>query len=327
MAESPSTENFTLGKGVLYFEQKIGGVSQGERDLGNAPAFSYSVSLDHLEHYSSRGGLKALDKDIISQVTPEIKFTLDEINKENFAMTSLGSIAEITQSAGSVVKEAITAHLDRRSQLAFRNVGAKAIPVSAITTAFVPGEIVTGATSTATATVISSTSASILVVNQSGTFAAESLTGSIAGAATATGDSIFASGSLLIQDATDTTTYVAGTDYEIDTTLKDDVIGRVKILSGSIVEGDVLHVTYEHGTATYTEIKAFASTTLEGQVRFISDNPVGTNSELNIWNVSLSPDGDTSMIGEDWSTLGFTGKVLRDVANHPDSPYYTMILA
>jgi hypothetical protein len=66
----------------------------------------------------------------------------------------------------------------------------RAIPVSAIATPFVKGEIVTGVTSTETATVAKDTESTdtfILVTGASGAFQAEALTGSIAGAGTSTG--------------------------------------------------------------------------------------------------------------------------------------------
>ena len=64
---TPSADNYVLGKGVVYFNMKdpITGLYTGERDLGNAPAFSLNVSTEKLEHYSSRGGLKAKDKQVI----------------------------------------------------------------------------------------------------------------------------------------------------------------------------------------------------------------------------------------------------------------------
>jgi hypothetical protein len=66
----------------------------------------------------------------------------------------------------------------------------QSIPVSAIATPYVKGEIVTGGTSTFFGTVAKdteSTDAFILVTGATGAFQAEALTGSIAGAATATG--------------------------------------------------------------------------------------------------------------------------------------------
>jgi len=32
------------------------------------------------------------------------------------------------------------------------------------------------------------------------------------------------------------------------------------------------------------------------------------------------------MIGDDWSTLGFTGEILKDEIGHPDSPYMNILM-
>ena len=254
MANTPSTDNYTLGKGVVYFDKKdqATGLYRGERDLGNAPEFSFNIALEKLEHFSSRGGLKSKDKEIISQITPGVTFTLDEINKENIAMLSLADIAEVVQVAGSAVDAPHKAHLDRRINLDHRDVT-----------------------------------------------------------------------SVIITDAaTGMETYVNGTDYVVDATLKDDKIGRVLILStGSIAEDENLLISYDYADITYTEIQAFKQTVIEGRLRFVSDNPVGTQQELEIWRVSITPSGDTAMIGDDWSTLGFVGEILKDATLHPNSPY------
>ena len=251
MATSPNTDNYTLGKGVVYFDKLEGATYMGERDLGNAPEFSFNIALEKLEHFSSRGGLKSKDKEIISQITPGITFTLDELSKENLAMLTLADIVEITQTTASVTNESHIARLDKRVSLAYRD-------ISAVT----------------------------------------------------------------VTDAGAATTFVQGQDYEIDTELKDDAIGRILILaSGSITEALPLEISYTYGTLTYTQIQAFNNTVIEGRLRFVSDNPVGTQQELEIWRVSLTPSGDTAMIGDDWSTLGFTGEILKDSNGHPSSPY------
>ena len=53
-------ENYTLGKGILYFDRynPDTGTYSGWRDLGNAPSFSFTVNIEKLEHFSSRGGLR-----------------------------------------------------------------------------------------------------------------------------------------------------------------------------------------------------------------------------------------------------------------------------
>lgn len=337
MAVSPNTDNYTLGKGVVSFNQKnlATGLYTGERDLGNAPAFSFNIALEKLEHFSSRGGLKAKDKEIISQITPGVSFTLDEINKENLALLTLAEMNEVPAASGTVTAEAVTAHLGKRTELAHRGIGkVYALPYDGGTAAFVVGEVVSGATGVGTVLAITGDATSgtlTIMLTTPGFVDNESITGSIAGDAdvnSATGETeITNSAIVLVQDETDTTTYVAGTDYEIDMSLKDDVIGRIKFLEGgAITDGATVHVTYGYDSPAYTEVQAFKNTQVEGMLRFVSDNPAGTQQELEIWRCSLTPAGDTAMIGDDWSTLGFTGEILKDETGHPDSPYMNIIM-
>ena len=257
---TPSTENYALGKGVVYFNRKdaASGLYTGERDLGNAPSFSYNVALEKLPHYSSRGGLKSKDKEIVSQMTPAIAFSLDEINADNLALLTLADIEEVTQTGATVTDESHTGHLGKRIELSYRDIS------------------------------------SVTITNASD------------------GDSAL----------------VSGQDFTVDSSLKDDAIGRVYILpdAPNVTEGDSLDISYTYGTVTYTKIKAFAQTQVEGFMRFVSDNPAGDQQELQIWRVSLTPAGDTAMIGDDWSTLSFTGEVLKDETGHPDSPYMDIIM-
>lgn len=341
MAESPSTDNYRLGKGVVYFDRLLAGIFTGERDLGNAPEFNFTIATEKLEHYSSRGGLRAKDKEIISQLTPSVSFVLDEINIANLAMLTLGGVSEITQDAGGVSAEEVTVHLGLRSDLAFRSIGHWVLPYddsAADNVIFVDGEVVTGAggatgivVSLAVGSTATTGSLNIARTNAIDFIDDEILTGGIAGLAdvdSVTGGSAGISPVILVQDDADTITYVEGTDYEISTLLKDDVIGRIKFLDGgSVVEDEVVHVTYGHAAATYSKIQAFKVTEFVGQLRFVSDNPVGIQQEVTMWSVSLTAGGDTALIGDDWSTLSFTGEILKDEIGHPDSPYMDMIMA
>lgn len=251
-------ENYTLGKGILYFDRKdvASGKYMGQRDLGNAPSFSFNIAIEKLPHYSSRGGIRSKDKEIITELNPTCSFTLDEITAENLEVLALASIEKVSQTGASVTDEAHVAHLGRRITLAFRD-------VSAVT----------------------------------------------------------------VKDDSGVTTYAAGTDYLIDTTVKDDKLGRILILEGgSITEGSTLHISYTYGTLEYKVVRAFKQTQVEGYLTFISDNPAGKQLEVHMWRVSLTPSGDTSFIGDDWSTLGFQGELLKDEAGHPNSPYMDIIM-
>lgn len=342
MPTSPNTDNYTLGKGIVYFNQKnlSTGLYGGERDLGNAPSFSFNIALEKLEHFSSRGGLKAKDKEIISKITPSVSFTLDEVNVENLALLTLADSETVTQTAGAVEDEIVVANLDKRVALAHRNLTYWLLPyddVAANNVLFVAGETVTGAggasgivlavtgTATSGTLTIARTNSTAFVDN-------EALTGDIAGQAevnSLTGGTLGTGTPVVhVTNSAGTVTYTAGVHYTIDTSLKDDVIGRIKFLSagGTVVEGSSVKVTYGYAATTYTKIKAFNNTQTEGFLRFVSDNPAGNQQELQIWRVSLTPNGDTALIGDDWSTLSFVGEILKDETSHPDSPYMNILM-
>jgi hypothetical protein len=345
MAYAPSTDNYSLGKGVVYFDKlNSSGVYLGERDLGNAPNFTFNVALEKLEHFSSRGGINTKDKEIISQLTPGMSFTLDEISKENLNLLVMGNTTEVIQAAGTVTTpEEITARLGMRLVLSKREIGSIwNLPYDGGTSDFVEGETVTsdgGATGIVVAITGTTTEGtlSLIKTNDTAFIDGEEITGDNAGASgtggiadvnSTDGGSASTVPNILVQDSTGTTTYEKGTDYDISTSLKDDKIGRLYIYpTGSITDEEVLHVQYAYAETTYYTIDAFAETQLEGRVRFVSDNPAGTDMELEIWRVSLTPEGDTSLIGDDWVTLSFTGEVLKDETNHPDNPYMQFTIA
>jgi len=338
MALSPNTDNYTLGKGVAYFNKldPTSGVYGGERDLGNAPELAISLAIEKLEHFSSRGGLKAKDKEIISQMTPSLSFTLDEVNNQNLALLMLGNIEEIVQVAGVAVAESIVAHEGLRSSLSQRGITHYTLPYddsASDNVLFVPGETVSGATGVGKVLAVTGDATSgtlTIALTTPGFVDNETLTGDIAGSAevdSATGE-VAGVGTpiVLVQDETDTVTYVAGVDYEISAALKDDKIGRIKVLEGgAITDDETLHVTFGYADMTYSVIRAMVNTQVEGSFRFVSDNPAGGQRELSIWRVSLTPSGDTAFIGEDWSTLGFAGEILKDEVGHPGSPYMDII--
>lgn len=340
---SPSPDNYTLGKGVPYFNRlsPSTGLHTGELDLGNASAFSFSIAIEKLEHYSSRGGLSAKDKEIVRQITPSLAFTLDEINVQNVSLLTLGEVNEISAGSGTESAEAITAFTNRRTDLAHRGIGkAYSLPYddsAADNVAFVPGEIVSGATGAGIVLAVTGGATSgtltIALINP-GFIDDEVLTGSISGSAevNSTSGEVEITGTPVITvldqaDPSGATVYTAGVDYIIDASLKDDKIGRIRFPSTTTIpNGSTVYVFYGYDFATYSEIQLFKDTQIEGSLRFVSDNPAGNDQEVGFWKVSLTPAGDTALIGDDWSTLGFTGEVLKDEAGHPNSPYGYIIM-
>jgi hypothetical protein len=93
MPTSPSVQNYHIGKGIVSFKETGAGTF---RDLGNAPSFVYSPTVEKLEHFSSREGVKTKDFTAITTVAATVTMTLDEITGENLAYFALGEVGTDT---------------------------------------------------------------------------------------------------------------------------------------------------------------------------------------------------------------------------------------
>lgn len=341
--KSPNPDNYTLGRGIIYFSQDDGsGGFTGELDLGNAPDFSTSVDVERLEHFSSRSGLRSKDKNIVAEITPRLSFTLDEINVENMQLLFMANAAAVTQVltavSGGPESHAITALEQVKNRVydvgGDRKIGYLNLPIGTVTGGpFVRGETITGGTSSTTANVayVGSTFLLIDTVSGSGFTDAETITGGTS-AATAPVSStnitnyqstgaFFDSASVVLLDGS--TPQTLTTDF----TVQDANSGLIKIPeTTTIVDGTALTIEYMRQAASWTKLDGFEQTDIEGKLRFVSDPPAGQQFEVIIHRASLTPTGDTAFIGDDFTTLGFDGEILRDETNNPQSPFMDIIV-
>ena len=94
------TRDYFLGRGKLYLSPLDSSSLPGAfRDLGNAPSFNFSVEEENLEHFSSRAGLKVLDKRVAISKAVSGGFSLDELNHENAGLFFGGTISSVTNPA------------------------------------------------------------------------------------------------------------------------------------------------------------------------------------------------------------------------------------
>ena len=102
---TPNVENYTLGRGSLYWAEFNAetGLYEGERHLGNAPEVTLAANVTRLDHYSSMSGLKAKDKSAVSQISPQISFTLEEFDGDNWMMLVYGTSEAVSQAASDEV--------------------------------------------------------------------------------------------------------------------------------------------------------------------------------------------------------------------------------
>lgn len=109
-----------------------------------------------------------------------------------------------------------------------------------------------------------------------------------------------------LTDSTGATIYVEGTDYTVDMDL-----GLVYILpTSTIVEGSDGKVDYKTKASTRNRIIS-GSTSIKGSLKFVSTNPEGTKIDYTFPYVSISPNGDYALKGEEWQQIPFTVEILK----------------
>lgn len=111
-------------------------------------------------------------------------------------------------------------------------------------------------------------------------------------------------------------TKALGTDYTVDA-----ITGRIYIVpGGSIVPGtDIVKVSYTYptltaGTTALDRVLAGTRADVTGFLRFIGVPAAGQGPKLEVklWKVSFAPDGNLSLIGDDFGNFGLKGAILSD---------------
>ncbi len=96
-----NTNDYVLGRGIIRLAliDAVTGLPLGFRDLGNCPQFKISMTTEELKHFSSRSGLKVVDKRVVLSQEINFSFQLDEINQQNFELFFTGDEASVTNPA------------------------------------------------------------------------------------------------------------------------------------------------------------------------------------------------------------------------------------
>lgn len=111
-----------------------------------------------------------------------------------------------------------------------------------------------------------------------------------------------------VKNGAGTTTYVAGTDYNVDVDT-----GRVQILaSGAIVAGNVTF-GYTPVAGAFEKVQSGAKAEMSGALRIVADNASGANRDFFMPKVTLTPSGDLPIIAEgtDFVQMQFGLEVLK----------------
>jgi len=95
MPDPHSTENYAIGKGIMYIAEWVGDTPPDEADfvdIGNAPSVEIEPVLERLPHYSSRQDFRLKDKNPVIQTEYNLNFQLDEPAAANLKVFLMGDI-------------------------------------------------------------------------------------------------------------------------------------------------------------------------------------------------------------------------------------------
>ena len=103
------------------------------------------------------------------------------------------------------------------------------------------------------------------------------------------------------------TPLVLNTDYTLDAAL-----GRIQILPGATVTATHnLYADFTPTANTREQITVTSGATVDGALRFVAVNPKGENVDYYMPYVTLSPNGDFALKGDDWQQLPFNIEILQ----------------
>lgn len=112
-----------------------------------------------------------------------------------------------------------------------------------------------------------------------------------------------------------------GTDYSILSEF-----GLIRLLEGGAVEdGDIIEVEYSQPAVVIDQIRLAKEGGPVAKLLYLSDdaNTDGESSKdrLEIWRVSIAPEGDLNLISEEYASFQLALSVLSDGEGHPDDPF------
>lgn len=122
--------------------------------------------------------------------------------------------------------------------------------------------------------------------------------------------------SVTVKNEAETTTYVAGTDYEVRT-------GGIYILStGSIADDQALKVSYTYGAQDVVEAMTSSAQEFELFFEGLNEARSGKASIVRVWRARFGAAKNLALIGDDYANLELTGKALADTTKPTGKSQY-----
>lgn len=101
-------------------------------------------------------------------------------------------------------------------------------------------------------------------------------------------------------------TYVAGTDYSVDLDR-----GMFSILEGGgIANGTTVEANFDIRASSQLQVLS-GSEPVEGAMRLLENNPKGSDRDIFLPYVKITPNGDLALKGDEWRQIPFTIEALK----------------
>lgn len=114
-------------------------------------------------------------------------------------------------------------------------------------------------------------------------------------------------------------------DYRI----VDTRVGIVQILAApdtaAVVDGATISATYTSPAYALGAVRRIIGGTegkIEGSLLFVGDPSSGPAYQVEVWKVSIAPDGALGLISDEFADVGIRGGVLADPTGHPTEKLY-----
>lgn len=339
--------NYVVGRGRLFFGQFRPGTTNARPQLyfGNTPELSLSQSEDTLDHYSSEGGVRVKDASVTLQNDSSGSFSCDNISPENLALWFLGEVVARLEAGSALASGTVTFSVAAPAEGDTVTINGTEITFSDTagpnTISPLPGTIADAAT--ALAAEINTISAVLGVTAEAAgpvVTVSSALPGTGGNAITLAedGDNIAVSGATLaggVDVNEDFENVERGRWLQLGKTVVtpqgvrnvgsvsiagvaagsytvEENTGRVLLHDDAddIVDGSTLTVSY--GVLPQTETVVIAKgQSVEGELQFIANNPVGANDDYFWPRVKLTPDGDFSLKSDEWQTITWNFEILK----------------
>lgn len=325
-------------------------VATSQRYFGNTPELSLSQSEDTLDHFSSEGGVRVKDASVTLQNDSSGSFTCDNISPENLALWFLGEVVSRIEAGTALATGTVVFANSSPVEGDSVTINGVEITFSATagpnTISPIPATIGDAADALAEEINALSTVLGVTAESDNGT-ATVTLNATIAGtdgnAVTTTADfdtpaNVTVSAATLEGGANVEETFtgiergrwlqlgksvatpqgirnvgsvsISGVDPSSYTVENDT--GRVMLHADADDITDGGNVTVSYGITPQTETVVIAKgQSIEGELQFIANNPVGANDDYFWPYVKLTPDGDFSLKSDEWQTVGWTIEILK----------------